>query len=192
MNENVFKPMDKSVVMDRLNLPQDKKILTFGCQAGQNNPFKGWYYLEKAINKIKRDDVLILIYGSDYHQETVDCVKYPIRFMGRINDENMLALICNAADIFVTPSLCENYSLAILENILCQTPVVGFNTTGIPELVINDDTGYLAKFKDVDDLAKGIEVMLDNKPSFEFRKKYSSKIIVEQHLKLINKVKNEL
>lgn len=187
VDEKVFKPLNKEVVRDILNLPQDKTIITFGCQAGQKNPFKGWDYLEKAINQISRDNILIMIYGSGYSQETVDKVKYPIKFMGWVNDETLLALICNAADLFVTPSLCENYSLVVLENVLCKTPVVGFNTTGVPELVITDDTGYLAKFKDSEDLARGIEYVIDNKMPFNFKKKYSSKGIIEQHKKLIDK-----
>ena len=188
VDEKLFKPLDKAIVRKNLKLPLDKTIISFGCQAWQNNPYKGWDFLEKAINKINRDNILILIYGSGYNQETVDKVKYPITFMGRINDETRLAQICNAADLFVTPSLCENYSLVILENILCKTPVVGFNTTGIPELVITGNTGYLAKFKDVDDLANGIETLIDTKPTFDFCNGYSSRNIVNQHLELINKV----
>lgn len=101
----------------------------------------------------------------------------------------MLSLICNASDLFVTPSLCENFSLVILENILCGTPVVGFDTTGIPELVKTGQTGYLAKFKDSDDLAKGIRSILNKEITFDmgqYRSSYSSRNIIESHIKLIN------
>lgn len=188
VDENLFRPMDKYLVRKKLNLPQDKKIIAFGCQAGQKNPFKGWVYLEKAINMVKRDDISIIIYGSDYNEETVKKVKYPIIFLGKIGEENILPLICNAADIFVTPSLCENYSLTILENLLCGTPVVGFDTTGIPEMVKTGETGYLAKFKSSNDLAKGIEFLLSSKIKLDFREKYSTKKIVESHIRLINSI----
>ena len=142
---------------------------------------------------IQRENILVLIYGSGYNQETVEKVKYPIKFMGRINDEILLALICNAADLFVTPSLCESYSLVVLENVLSKTPVVGFDTTGVPELVITDNTGYLAKFKDSTDLAKGIEYVIDKKMTFDFRKTYSSEKIINMHMKLIKQIQqNEL
>jgi glycosyltransferase involved in cell wall biosynthesis len=188
VDETIFKPTDKITARMKLNLPKEKKIIIFGCQAGQNNPFKGWIYLEKAINMLKRNDILVVIYGSDYNRETEEKVKYPIRFLGKIEDENLLALICNSADIFVTPSLCENYSLTILENLLCGIPVVGFDTTGIPEMVKTGETGYLAKYKDAEDLARGMEILLSNKQIVNFRDNYSSKSIVEKHIKLIKDI----
>ena len=189
IDETIFKPIDKKVVRQILNLPQDRIIITFGCVAGQDNPYKGWKYLEEAINRIDLDNILIVVYGSGYNQETVDNTKYPIRFLGRVYDDTMLSLICNASDLFVTPSLCENFSLVILENILCGTPVVGFDTTGIPELVKTGQTGYLAKFKDSDDLAKGIRSILNKEITFDmgqYRSSYSSRNIIESHIKLIN------
>ena len=142
IDEDVFKPIEKKVARMILNLPIDATIITFGCIAGQGNPFKGWSYLESAINKTNIDNALIVVYGSGYNQETVDKVKYPIKFLGRVYDDIMLSLISNVGDVFVTPSLCENYSLTILESILCGTPVVGFDTTGVPELVKTGETGY--------------------------------------------------
>ncbi|GFH99415.1 glycosyltransferase [uncultured Phocaeicola sp.] len=189
IDETIFKPIDKKVVRQILNLPQDRIIITFGCVAGQDNPYKGWKYLEEAINRIDLDNILVVVYGSGYNQETVDNTEYPIRFLGRVYDDTMLSLICNASDLFVTPSLCESFSLVILENILCGTPVVGFDTTGIPELVKTGQTGYLAKFKDSDDLAKGIRSILNKEITFDmgqYRNSYSSRNIIESHIKLIN------
>lgn len=190
VDETVFRPLGKEFAREALGLPKDKIIITFGCQAGQDNPFKGWSYLEKAINKVRRDNILIVIYGSGYNKETVDKVRHPVHFLGRISDEHQLSLICNAADLFVTPSLCESYSLVSLENILCGTPVVGFDTTAIPELVKTGETGYLARFKDEDDLAKGIETLIDNRPEMTFRNHYSSKAIVDSHINMIRQMKN--
>ena len=189
VDETIFKPLGKEYARKLLKLPKDKVIITFGCQAGLNNPYKGWQFLENAINKISYNNILIVIFGSNYNQETVDKVKYPIHFLGPIYDETTLSLICNAADLFVTPSLCESFSLVSLENILCGTPVVGFDTTAIPELVKTGETGYLAKFKDVDDLAKGIETVLKLKPKLTYRDGYSSKSIVDRHLDIINQIK---
>lgn len=187
IDEDVFKPIEKKVARMILNLPIDATIITFGCIAGQGNPFKGWSYLESAINKTNIDNALIVVYGSGYNQETVDKVKYPIKFLGRVYDDIMLSLISNVGDVFVTPSLCENYSLTILESILCGTPVVGFDTTGVPELVKTGETGYLAKFKNSDDLAKGIEQMIDAKLKKGEWENYSSNKIIDQHLSLIHK-----
>ena len=135
LDEDNFKPMDKHVAKSLLNLPLDKRIITFGCQAGTGNKYKGWNYLCEAINSINRDDIHIVIYGAGESPETRRLVKFPITFLGRITEEAMLSLICNATDVFVSPSMAESYGLTFMENILCGTPVVGFNNTAIPEII---------------------------------------------------------
>lgn len=190
VDEACFKPLEKRVARYILNLPDDKKVITFGCIAGQGNPFKGWQYLEEAINKLDLDNVEILIYGSGYNQETVDKVKYPIHFLGRINDDIMLSLICNATDVFVTPSLCESFSLVILENLRCGTPCVGFNTTAIPELLQTGKTGYLARFKDSNDLANGIIQMIEHPIKVCVSKELDADCIVNRHIELIKRICN--
>ena len=188
VDETVFKPLGKAYARKLLNLPEDKVIITFGYQIGPNNPYKGWAFLEKAVNKICCDNILIVIFGSHRNPEIEDKVKYPMRFLGPIYDETTLSLICNAADLCVNPSLCESFSLVCLENILCGTPVVAFDTTALPELVKTGETGYLAKFRDVDDLARGIETVIRSKPNMTYRDSYSSKSIVDAHIKIIRQM----
>ena len=186
VDETIFKPIQKEIAREILNLPKDKKIISFGCQSTAN-PFKGWSYLQQAIGMLERDDVHILIYGSDYDEDTARQLKYPVTFMGKVLDEYVLALINAASDVFVSPSLAESFGLTFLESILCGTPVVGFNNTAVPEIVITGKTGYLAKNKEVEDLRKGISMLLngDIKPTFDFQ--YSNEDILNKHKAMIAK-----
>ena len=43
-----------------------------------------------------------------------------------------------------------------VESMACGTPVVAFDTTGVPELVRHNETGRLAKLADATDLARQI------------------------------------
>ncbi len=188
VDETIFKPINKKLSREILNLPLDKKIITFGCQAGTNNPYKGWKYLKEAMDFIKRDDLHILIYGVDYQKETQEQISYPITFMGPVFDETKLSLICNATDIFVSPSLAESFGLTFLENILCGTPVVGFNNTAVNEIVKTEETGYLAVNKDPEDLARGIQYLLDKIDNFTVQYNYSTDYIVGQHINLVQNI----
>lgn len=59
-------------------------------------------------------------------------------FTGRVDDGVLLNLY-NAAYLFVFPSYCEGFGLPILEAMSCGTPVIGSNTTSIPEVIGCED-----------------------------------------------------
>ena len=188
VDESIFKPLDKGISRNILNLPHNKFIITFGCQAGINNKFKGFDYLREAINNLNFSDIQLLIYGSDYNQRTVEQLKYPIIFLGPINDEHVLSLICNASDLFVSPSLAESFGLTFLENTLCGTPVIGFDCTAIPEIVKTGINGYLTKNKNSEDLSQGITLIYNKKITMKETIKYNSSAIIKQHKELIKNI----
>ena len=71
----------------------------------------------------------------------------------------------------------------------CGSPVVGFNVGGIPDMV-SEKTGYLAKYKDEDDLAKGIDYILNLQgqlaiSSREKALEFSESHIVLQHQNIL-------
>ncbi|OGY46428.1 MAG: hypothetical protein A2744_03170 [Candidatus Buchananbacteria bacterium RIFCSPHIGHO2_01_FULL_44_11] len=49
--------------------------------------------------------------------------------------ENDLPLFYNAADLFVLPSFCEGFGLVAIESLACGTPVVGSDSTSLPEVL---------------------------------------------------------
>lgn len=55
-------------------------------------------------------------------------------FAGKVTDEELIALY-NLACLFVFPSLSEGFGLPVLEAMSCGTPVIGSNTTSIPEVI---------------------------------------------------------
>ena len=60
------------------------------------------------------------------------------------------------------PAVAENFPNSVLEGMACATPAAAFNTGGVPDIVRHLETGYLACYKDVGDLARGILLLLDN------------------------------
>ena len=54
------------------------------------------------------------------------------------------------ASVFVCPSIYEPFGLVILEAMACETPVVASRVGGIPEIVVEGETGYLVDFDPAD------------------------------------------
>jgi len=50
----------------------------------------------------------------------------------------------------------------VMEALSCGTPVVAFNTGGLPDLVDHLQNGYLAEYRSAEDLAKGIDFVLSS------------------------------
>jgi glycosyltransferase involved in cell wall biosynthesis len=74
------------------------------------------------------------------------------------NLEEILASI----DIFVLPSVKEGVPAAILEAMVAKKPVIASNVGGIPEVVIDGETGFLVEPKNPKVIAEKIIFLLKN------------------------------
>ena len=115
-----------------------------------------------------------------------------------IKDENIMAKFYSAADLFIYPSLADNAPLVVLESLACQTPVITFNTGGIPEQVKHKESGYIANYKDGEDFIKGIEIFLADKDLIynaglvarqTIEKNFTLDKMISEHIKLYEEIK---
>ena len=57
------------------------------------------------------------------------------------------------ADLFLLPSESESFGLAALEAMACEVPVIATLAGGLPEVVVDGETGYLCPVGDVEGMA---------------------------------------
>jgi N-acetyl-alpha-D-glucosaminyl L-malate synthase BshA len=69
-----------------------------------------------------------------------------VRFLGKVEN---VGDVLRGADLFVLPSATESFGLAALEAMACAVPVIASDAGGIPDVVLNGQTGYLAAPGDV-------------------------------------------
>ena len=92
--------------------------------------------------------------------------------MSRINGRSRAA-----ADVFVTPTLADNLPNTVMESLACGTPVAGFRTGGVPEMVGHRINGYIADQGDSSALAEGMRwVLFGEKPMQELRQAARQKV----------------
>jgi glycosyltransferase involved in cell wall biosynthesis len=65
-----------------------------------------------------------------------------VRPLGLISQDR-LPQVLSAADVYVTPTLADNLPYTVLEAMGCSVPVVATNVGGIPEQVVDGETGLL-------------------------------------------------
>lgn len=85
-----------------------------------------------------------------------------VHFLGYLGQEKLMPLLKNGRFSVIPSEWYENYSMAILESMASGTPVVGANIGGIPELVIDGETGLLFESGNAAQLAEKINLLLAN------------------------------
>jgi glycosyltransferase involved in cell wall biosynthesis len=177
VDEQVFRNYDQNFARKEWGLPKDKIICLFSAQTGTANPWKGGEYVSE-LPTIMHDykSVLFVNVGGDRAQVRSDnCID-----IAYVNDENKMALLYAAADLFIYPSVADNCPLVVLEALSCGTPVVSFRTGGIPELVKHLSTGYVADYKNMDDFIHGIKLFIEDKDLCRKAKLAAREQIIEQ------------
>jgi L-malate glycosyltransferase len=82
-----------------------------------------------------------------------------VRFLGKVE---RVADLLRGSDLFLMPSQSESFGLSALEAMACGVPVVASRTGGIPEVVIDGETGYLAPVGAVEELTeRALQVLRD-------------------------------
>lgn len=165
IDTTAFAPFDKVEARRLFNLPIDKKLILFGAMNATSDPNKGFEHIFSALQASSLENMELVIFGS--LQPTIPLsFKQPVHYLGQLHDDVSLRVLYNTADVMVVPSLQENLSNTIMESLACGTPVVAFDIGGNSDMIQHRKNGYLVQPFDTDDLAKGIEWVL-NAPNYQ-------------------------
>ena len=84
-----------------------------------------------------------------------------VHWLGIVDDT---APLLASSDLFLLPSENESFGLAALEAMACGLPVIATASGGMPEVIVDGETGYLAPVGDIDALAEGTRRLLEDVP----------------------------
>jgi glycosyltransferase involved in cell wall biosynthesis len=165
-----FKPpsRNKTELRRELGLASDRKMILF---VGRLYSRKGLPTLLQAAQAVVKDfrNTQFVISGGGFKQNEEKLRKLArqqgiedkVSFVGYFPDERLPDLYA-AADIFVLPALYENFPFAILEAQSTGLPVISTRVGGIPELVIDSQSGLLTDPGDHEQLADAIIKLLQD------------------------------
>jgi glycosyltransferase involved in cell wall biosynthesis len=147
---------------------------------GRLTPHKG---IDRLLRALPGDAELSIV-GTDGHDRTAPERDYPdhlrrlaagrrVRFRGAV-PEDALPGVHRRAAVFVLPSvdrtcygrpvaISELLGLSVLEAMASATPVVASRIGGVPELVVDGETGFLVDPGDVDALSDRIASLLSDR-----------------------------
>lgn len=170
---------DKSIYLDygfdRSRMAGRKRIkdelFTFGY-IGTHIPAKGIHQLIEAFGKLK-GDALLRLWGRDRGQdsralraivETLPANKQKkVEWMPEYKNQQIAVDVLSKTDVIVTPSVwAENSPLVIHEAQQAKVPVITAKAGGMGEYVIDGLNGLTYEHRNVDELAKKMQILLDD------------------------------
>ena len=137
---------------------QDRLVL--GIAVGYRDPRKGARYILQMAKDLENEAKVILIGWNKENDSLLEGLTNVIPLPATESTE-MLAEYYSMADVFVLPSLAENYATTSLESMACGTPVVGFDAGGISEQ-LRDRKGIAVKTGDQEAFTEAVRRALDS------------------------------
>ena len=193
-NHLADKNISKKVLKEKniVNLPIDKKVISFGAMNPISDKNKGFDLLHKAWMKVDSKNFCLHLFGINNNDEAIYCKNIIPDAATSFVRSSICAETYGASDLVVVPSYQENLSNSIYEALSCGRPVVAFDIGGNNELIDHKINGYLAQPYDEEDLANGIKWVLNyaNQKELEenarnkILKKFSHEHLLEDYLNL--------
>jgi len=156
INLTIFRRESQQKARLMLGLPADAQILLFVARRAQENIFKDYMTIERAIDLVaqstnSRNVVFISLGGrKDRSDQIGKCHVYHYAFHGENKD---VARFYQASDVFLHAARADTYPITVLEAQACGVPVVATRVGGIPEQVQDETTGFLVARGDADAMA---------------------------------------
>ncbi|MEO7793239.1 MAG: glycosyltransferase family 4 protein [Thermoanaerobaculia bacterium] len=137
---------------------------------------KGVEVLLRALSYLRAQGRVprLRVVGDGEHRGAIESaakrfgVRDQVDFLGRRGAGEIRWLLERSAAL-VVPSIYEGMPLVILEAMLAGTPVVASRVSGIPEVVLDPDTGWLVPAEDPVELARALAQVLADPESARLR-----------------------
>ncbi len=150
---------------ENLQIPENFSVI---CTISRLEPVKGVEVFIKAIAKVNETfpnfKALIVGDGGEKHKllKLTECLKLDekIKFLGFRDDVREIIFL---SDVIVNSALNEGQGLAILEAMACAKPVIATKVGGVPEVIIDGQTGILAESGNSEQIASAIIKILNDK-----------------------------
>ena len=160
---------------------------------------KGIEYLLKAMVEVRSKHNLIIV-GEGSERDNLEGLARELGVADRVEFKGRLSLketknIMKDCYCLLLPSLSEGLGRVLLEAGALSKPLVGSRTGGIPDVIKNNQNGFLVEPKNSHDLAEKLQILLNDKDlalkmgkqSREFvEQHFSNQRYIDAYLKMIN------
>lgn len=156
INANAFTPSKRESFIHN---NAGKPVINIAMVGRANDPVKGLHILNRALSlmSLHRDDFILAVTN-----EAPMRAKSYVRELGWLHP-SVLPDLYKDIDIAVIPSIWhEPFGIGTLEAMASGKPVIASRVGGLQEIVEDGVTGFLVEPRNVGELAKKLEILMDN------------------------------
>lgn len=150
------------------NIDKSRYVILCGADSVVSER-KGFKELINSLNILSNNmdvsNIVILVAGNG---KVSFPEKYEVKCVGKLSFEDLFkAYAC--ADLFVCPSLEDSGPMMINYGVMAYIPVVCFEMGIALDIIQHKQNGYIAKWRDVEDFALGIQHCIQNQDAINHR-----------------------
>jgi glycogen synthase len=173
VDASALRRREDPAILDRLGV-RKPYILFIGRLSRQ----KGIFDLVEAYRSLKSNVGLVVVTGAAETRELVEELATAlqgmegVRWIDRVVTHEEAVALYSSCEAFICPSRYEPFGITNLEAMACERPVVATRVGGIPEVVVDGETGLLVPPESPSELARAIdEVLRDRERAAEMGRK---------------------
>ena len=185
-----FNSCDYSWIKERHSLNNEKIILHVTPRFEvTNDSFKGGRFIVDLAERLKQENVKIVVVGP--YKRSHIALPSNLIMTGQISNAEELAAYYSIADLCVTTSKRETFSMVTAESLCCGTPVVGFKAGGTEEIALEDFSAFV-EYGDMDALEEKVDewiykkIMITGIMEKIAHEKYSKETMINNYIELYN------
>lgn len=159
-----YRHLSRPAARARFDLPADAVVMMVGASS-LTEVRKGYTHFEAVVERLSGDPAVgpLLTNGkvvcASFGSAAQSSTNLPIRHLGDLSSSDVWAAY-RAADLFILPSLEDNLPNTMLEAVAAGTPVVGYATGGIPDVLVDGGCGVAVERGDAAALASAIACLV--------------------------------
>lgn len=155
----------RAALATQYGLPADRPWLLAVGMMRSGDKQASFQRLAEALLLTRNGDWHAILAGDGPELATIEAAFAPLRdrvtLTGQLDEQNLAALY-SASDLYVWPAVNEAYGMALLEAQASGLPVLSVNTRGVPDIVQHRQTGWLVADDSAATLATALQHLLDD------------------------------
>ena len=160
IDTDLFTPVERERVRLQTGIREDEFVLLFGAQ-NLDDERKGFRILEEALILVKQsgfsmERMRLFVFGATSRNDNFHSLPVRVNYAGTIKSPEELKKLYQVSDWYVHAALADNLPNTVIESVACGTPVMGFDSGGILEIITDGFNGMIAKHMTAEDLAQMI------------------------------------